>query len=92
MIQSLYGSAPHSASVELWLETEGERIELSQIGPTYVIARTAQMHPPGNMSLHAAIDGQTTLWEVHLPYGLKPDQRRTPIYPVEDEVNIDVPF
>jgi hypothetical protein len=72
-------SSPHrsySASTELWLQLGDRRIELSQIGPDFVMPREPlELARGSEAELHTTVDDHERVQLVRFPRGVTPDDQ-----------------
>jgi hypothetical protein len=63
-------SSGYSADVQLWLETAGLIVELTQVGPDSIVVRQPITLPSSEADVVMQIDGHERRWRVLLPNGL----------------------
>lgn len=66
-----------SASIEMDLLVGERRLSIGQMGPDFVVLRSAIEHPPGDAEILMVVDGVERRWWVHMPDGIHPDRRKT---------------
>jgi hypothetical protein len=69
----------YSASVELILVKDAQRVQLAAVGPEDVIAQQPQDLTAGRGELEIIVDGRKTTYPVELPVGAVPFDRQIPI-------------
>ena len=70
----------HSAQVEIRMFVNGSVVQVTQLGPDFVIlAQPAEAHPPARAEIEINVDGATDRFAVNLPAGLVAGGQRVPI-------------
>ena len=77
MDQGAFGIQPFSTEVDLWLECDHGRVELSQVGATFVIAQTPSALPQCHADIVMSIDGRIQKRRVELVSGMSEDEAET---------------
>jgi len=54
----------------------GVSIPIAQMGPDYIVLKSAGDHPPCNASIVLKVDDSERRWDVHLPDGISAQSRR----------------
>jgi hypothetical protein len=67
------------------LRFNGYVLSISQLGPDFLVLRTATDHPPADAEIALSIDGHESHWPVRLPAGISATQRRTAIIRCEGD-------
>lgn len=79
----------YSADVKLWLVIDGERVLLSQVAPTFVIAKApVQRRQPCDAYVVVSVDGRERSRPVRLIDGIDPGEVRTQIRPREAAIAV----
>ncbi|MEO8495230.1 MAG: hypothetical protein ABI614_09180 [Planctomycetota bacterium] len=60
----------YSSTIRGWLEVDGHRLELAQVGPGHCVVRHAAAVPPTEAELVIAIDGNERRKRVFLGSGI----------------------
>lgn len=60
----------YSSIINGWLETNGHRLRLAQVGPDYCVVRDSVASPPTNAELVIEIDGEERRQRVFLQAGI----------------------
>jgi len=60
----------YSSTIRGWLETNGHRLPLAQIGPDYCVVRHSVATPPADAELIIEIDGDERRKKVFLQTGI----------------------
>ena len=63
------------------LAVNGDVLNISHLGPEFLILRNAVEHAPSDAEITLTIDGDTRRWTVHLVNGIHPDRLKTVIAP-----------
>lgn len=85
MAGGAFGLTPFDTKVEIWLETHaGLIVDLAQSSDTVVVADEPVQLPPMQATVVISVDGREHRSEVHLPNGMKLDDRETLALPVDD--------
>ena len=63
----------HSSTIHGWLETNGHRLALAQVGPDHCVVRHAVPSPPTDAELVIVIDGNERRVPVFLRDGILED-------------------
>jgi hypothetical protein len=61
------------------LRLNGHVLAIAQLGPDFLVLRTATDHPPADAEIALSIDGHERRWPVRLPEGISAMERRTAI-------------
>lgn len=69
----------HSATVRMHAVAKGQRFEVAQVGPDFMIATESIELPPTTVDLVVQIDGQEKRRRLYLPDGVRKTVTRTPI-------------
>ena len=69
----------HSAQVEMQLIVNGDSINITHMGPDFLIVEPPAEHPPGEATIVLQVDQSERRWTVRLPDGLHHGQKRVPI-------------
>ena len=69
MIKS-FGQGGHSAQVKMRLLLNGSSIPVVQMGPDFLILRSATEHPPSDATLELCVDANERRRKVRLPNGI----------------------
>lgn len=60
----------YSATVQMFLEIDGVKYDVSHMGPEFVILAKPQPHPPCGAVVSLCVDGRLKEWPVSLPDGI----------------------
>jgi hypothetical protein len=71
----------YSARVRMELHLNGSVLNISHLGPDYLILSQPVDHPPAQAEIVMSIDGKQSRWEVGLPAGVSAGSVRTSISP-----------
>jgi len=63
------------------LRVNGSVLNISHLGPDYLILTQPVDHPPAQAEVVMSIDGKQSRWAVHLPAGVSARSVRTSILP-----------
>lgn len=66
----------YSATVQMFLEIDGVRHDVSHMGPEFIILPQPPNHPPCLAIVGLSVDGRLKQWPVSLPDGLSEASRR----------------
>ena len=77
-------SNSYSADVQLHLLWDGGRVELAQIGPSFILADRPQDIPPCDAVILMHVDDSQRRWHVRLPFGMSKSNSRTATRPSGD--------
>lgn len=66
----------YSAEVDMFLEFDGDKLPLGQLGPSHCIVERTRSLPPGEAEIVLQIDGRESRLPVFLPDGISPNQPR----------------
>jgi hypothetical protein len=69
-IRSSSPNTGYSASVEMFLDINGVRHDVSHMGPEFIILAQPVNHPPCEGVVGLTIDGRLRQWPVQLPDGI----------------------
>lgn len=58
----------------MFLEVDGVRLDVSHMGPEFVILAQPQDHPPCEAVVGLCVDGRLRRWPVRLPEGISRDE------------------
>ena len=75
-IRSSSPKTGYSATVQMFLEIEGVRHDVSHMGPEFVILAKPPNHPPCQAVIGLSVDGRLKQWPVSLPDGLTEASQR----------------
>jgi hypothetical protein len=75
-IRSSSPKSGYSATVEMFLDIEGVRHDVSHMGPEFVILAKPVNRPPCAGIVGLSVDGKLKQWPVCLPDGLSEDRHR----------------
>ncbi len=76
---SIRQSAPktgYCATVQMFLEIDGVRHDVSHMGPELISLPRPPNHPPCKAIVGLSVDGRLKQWPVSLPDGLSEDSQR----------------
>lgn len=59
------------------LHLNGQSLPIAQLGPDFLILRDSFEHPPSNAEITLTVDNHEERWPVHLPQGLRTEQKKT---------------
>lgn len=79
MSQSAFGIKPFSTRVELWLEWEHGRVDLAQVGPTFIMASRPTSVPACKAVVVVSVDGEKVHHPVQLVRGMTESDVKTMI-------------
>jgi hypothetical protein len=66
----------YSATVQMFLEIDGVRHDVSHMGPEFIILPQPPNHPPCEAIVGLSVDGRLKQWPVSLPDGLSEASQR----------------
>ncbi|MEZ5386869.1 MAG: hypothetical protein R3F13_15265 [Prosthecobacter sp.] len=69
-IRSSSPKTGYSATVQMFLEIDGVRHDVSHMGPEFVILAKPQKYPPCVGVVSLCVDGRLKQWPVRLPDGV----------------------
>jgi hypothetical protein len=72
----------HSADVRMSLFVNGHILNISHLGPNYLILRNPVAHEPTDAEISLSIDGHENKWRVRLVNGISLDALKTAIEPL----------
>ena len=75
-IRSSSPKTGYSATVQMFLEIEGVRHDVSHMGPEFVILAHPQKCPPCTGVVNLCVDGRLKQWPVSLPDGISDTAHR----------------
>jgi hypothetical protein len=75
--EQTYGA--HSAQVEMRLILNGESVNITHMGPDFVLIGPAASHPPCEATILLQVDKADRRWAVRLPNGISPGATRVEI-------------
>jgi hypothetical protein len=75
------GVRNQSAQVRMELRLDGSVLNISHLGPDYLILAQPVDHPPARAEIVMSVDGKQSRWAVELPAGVSVDTQRTEILP-----------
>lgn len=61
------------------LVIDGGTLLVAQLGPDFLLLKTALDHPPTHAKIVLCVDGNERQWDVHLPEGMSVASRRVVI-------------
>jgi hypothetical protein len=71
-------SSSYSASVDMFLLLDNQKLPLGQLGPAHCILEQTASSPPGDGEIVLIIDGHESHIPVYLPDGITSNQLRVP--------------
>jgi hypothetical protein len=71
----------HSARARMELRLNGSVLNISHLGPDFLILAQPVDHPPAEAEIVMSVDGKQSRWSIRLPAGLSAECARTSILP-----------
>jgi hypothetical protein len=69
----------HSARVNMRLLVNGLSLQVTQMGPDFVLVESPVNHPPAAASMVLQVDKTERRWNVRLPGGISANKKRVEI-------------